>query len=394
MERLGLKQQGLYLLRSDGTVTEVPFRNGFGIDDVSLAPQRTLIAYTGRSGENGMQYRVVVATLDGDERASIPGALTSRWSPRGEHLALQFIHYDREWKASYDSVGVWETSTGRMRTYRQGAVALCWSAGDSLLLSFGDHVAVLDVHSGRTRNAAHAWPFVSPDGRYSLGYGGQYMQSYRLRDERDGLELWGCAMHALGFEGMGDEAYLPPPFWVRSAGAAHLLCVAVSGSHTSPPKQAGCITTIFDPRTLAFLMRMPGKLVAPTPDYAGAVILVGDTLRIIDYAGLRAPEPRDTTSARVLVAVEQWGDGQRWPVRSFTYRVQEGDWIPDHSGFDGGCEKYFHVDRVVADSVFVSLGRSLFTDKATRHVLTRAPLQLTTDSRDGGTTLSLSVVPR
>lgn len=393
IDRLGLKQQGLYVIRRNSQVVDVPFKNDFGVDEAALAPQGDLVAYTGHSGDNGMQFRVVIADLSGREMASFRAALHPRWSSDGECLAMHFLHYDRAWKVVYDSVGFWQRSDGSFRSYRQRPRDIRWGARDSLFLGLDDGVGYLDRRSGRVGRTNHRWAMVSSDGRFSVGYGGQWMEYYHLQEETPRLELWGCAMEGLGYSDMGSEAYVPEPFWLRAPGAGHLLCVSGSGSHTSPAAQSGCVTAVFDPRTLDFIRRIAGKLVAPTADGSGVVVLRGDTLSVVDLSGLRDPTPLNPRRARVKVEVQPWSWGRRGSVSTWIHEVQEGDWLPDYIGQKGGCQRMFRVDRIAADSVYVRVLGAYVTRSDSVLPLTLAPLRLATASMDGGYDLSLSVVP-
>lgn len=397
--RLGLKPQSLYLIRRDHSLSRIPSRPDHTVLQATLAPRGDLVAFTEHSDAGGWSARVVVSDLSGREVGSIRGTMGPRWSRAGDFLSFQYVRFGTQLEPVPDSLGVWNRATGAIRTHARPASQLAWGPGDSLYLGFGAHVEALDVRHERLVPTSHRWAEVSPDGGHSLGFGGQPIRLPRLSDDRLGVECWPCVETALGLPGRAGAAdvYLPDPFWVQAPGAGHLLGVS-AGPRKASRRQAGWTTRVLDARTLEFVHAIPGKLVVPTADGLGCVVVRGDSLAIVDLGALSDMPPPRAARARVKLETQFWSSwgapGETGPVRTWFYDVQEGDWLPARLGrYDGGCGQTFRVDRIEPDRVVVTMTeRNPFTLEPRRLTVTSKPIRLTTASYDAGAHVWLSLV--
>jgi len=149
-----------------------------------------------------------------------------------------------------------------------------------------------------------------------------------------------------------------------------------------------------DPRKLEVVWSIPGKLVAPTVDDQGVVVLRGDTLALVEFGSLVARETQNEAQARLRMTVESWNSrglgSSTEKVGTWTYGVQEGDWLPDHA-FGGPC--FFHIVRILdSDRVKVEFPPHFIGHQSDAEI-TRVPTRFGTDSYDAGYFVTLEVVP-
>jgi hypothetical protein len=409
ISHLGLKPMSVYLLRpSSCRPTLLPTPDWCCMYEAELAPQRDRIAYSviragaPRMVDDPSSFYVIVSDTAGRELARFPGARRLRWSPDGSRLALAYAKHDTNWSWTPDRMGIWQRSDGTLERLPHAAADLYWSERDTLFLLVSDRVLALDVTSGRVSETRHHGPDVSPDREYSMRHYTSWASGTTVQEDRDSLELSHCALWHHNAAPLGYY----PPFWVRSSGSRHLMCTTIGEGSSVPAGQKGMETGLFDPHTLAILVRFPGKPVVPTPDRGAVVVARGDTFAFEPLTAVREPERGPTV--RVRMEATSWGGGVRIlamgsGTRSLGIWKQEvaaGEWISDHLQRGGACDRFFRVARIIdPDHIEVEIPVGQYTVELPGRAKTQGgltpvswePIHLRTNSTDGGYAYDLSI---
>ncbi len=408
VKKLGLELKALYVLRDrPHRLSTIPYGDSWGVGRADISPTGDAVAYGMFGVGNRDSGQVIVADTAGRIIATFPRAVSFRWNGDGTLLAVGYSHEDvrtgyddlGERRAQGDSVVIWRRSDRRSRSYRLTPMTMEWGGRDTLYLGYPGRVDALDSRTGKVAPTSHHWAAVSPDAEYSLLRDEVQSSGFRCIEETTGLQVSGCLLQGIGFHVSSTDNYLSEPFWIRTPGAEHLLCVSACQGYWGTAGQTSCRSAILNPRTLEVVQSFSGKVVAQANDGRSLVVLRGDSLSFLDVNPTEK-RPKHGPAVSVKVEVQEWGGEPYYPPppsppkRTWTYEVSEGDWLPSHT-YEGSCDKVFQVKQVLGrDSVLVSVPAKAFTDGRTTAIITRTPITLRTASMDAGYDVSLSVVPR
>ena len=362
-QRLGVRFQTVYVSSpSSPHWAALPIGKVCCLGEAGLSDAGDLVAYTmypgdlKLSGADRTGSGTFVKDLRGREIASIPEAKSFRWSPNGSRLALIYRHFDPSWKPVTDSIGVWDRSKNRVRTYDRKPFEIYWKDEDTLLLGFPEEVLTLSVPTSEITPTTYHGADRSPDGLYSIRREWDWNR-FHLTEEASGMEVADCV---ITLAGPLTSCILVQPFWAVTSNPGHALCVSQCGECFRDTAQSHCVTALVDPRTLRVWQSIPGKAIGPTPDRRGVVVLRGDTLATVAFAPV--PEEEARPKARVQVRVTEsgsWGRTVDRPAGTHVYEVAEGDWLPREDTV-GLCDKFFHVEKVEGGRVLVSYPAKAF----------------------------------
>lgn len=280
-EVMKVPKGSIQVFASDGRQIEVPVPPGVQPEAVALCPGDSLLAISGRTGPPDPADVVIVATLQGLERARFSGATGFQWSHEAPRLVVEKTQLpdDAEVPNMYGTE-LWDARTGITRTSTAPTYQTGWVGADTVILFDASTFRDLEWSTGQVSASRYHGTLISPDRRFSLHI--SYEGSQILWDARQGRDIAAPTLKVAGTPWFTGNLDLPP-FWLSSS--PHDLCIPISGlprTANDPDSTSGARIAVVDVVPMKLKAIVPGKFLAPTSDYNAALVSIGDGVRVLE----------------------------------------------------------------------------------------------------------------
>ena len=377
----GYDSNRVLLFRSNTDTFDAP-----ELPSVPGTSSAVVLSSTGRNLAIATEIGVSILGLDEYKiLQSLPPAAIIRWSLDGRRLAM-LASSSRTDTNERTGLSIWSVGSSSPKTYEIKASDLDWGPGDSLFLATGKGVEALAPGADDLVPTRHGGVSVSPDSRYSVRKDRGKPCGYTITHDRSGIDLTECTLNELGDVSAPNMEVAP--FWFRTPGVRHVLCVSRGGTWTradSVPPIWATRTGYVDVATTKLVYAAPGIAVGAAANGGGAWIYDGYTLGFVSARSeVRSPsrrqqgdvwfesprfkpvsfengrskrEPRVDRSAtdwhaklRIRVVLISSSKGIVGRPEEREMEVEEGDFLPSWRNPYSGCRRLVRVVQIFSDN--------------------------------------------